>query len=36
MQNDGVGQIHGVEVVSWMKSVQFQNFERLCVSATAS
>ena len=25
MQNDGVGQIHGVEVVSWMKNLQFQN-----------
>ena len=25
MQNDGVGQIHGIEVVSWMKNLQFQN-----------
>ena len=25
MQNDNVGQIHGVEVVSWMKNLQFQN-----------
>ena len=25
MQTDGVGQIHGVEVVSWMKNLQFQN-----------
>ena len=25
MQNDNVGMIHGVEVVSWMKNLQFQN-----------
>eukprot|EP00964_Phaeocystis_antarctica_P095035 scaffold61617_cov70-Phaeocystis_antarctica.AAC.4 len=25
MQNDDVGQIHGVEVVSWMNNLQFQN-----------
>ena len=25
MQNDNVGQIHGVEVVSWMNNLQFQN-----------
>ena len=28
MQTDGVGQIHGVEVVSWMNNMQFQNAVR--------